>query len=96
VDGTLSAVRSIWQGGSQALALTRRIAVGVVGGAITIAGIVLCFIPGPGLLLILVGLSILATEFEWARAARAWVQRKIHSVRRRMDMSRRPKQRQLH
>jgi uncharacterized protein (TIGR02611 family) len=47
-----------------------RIAVLVVGVVITVAGLVLLVTPGPGLLLIVAGLGILATEFAWARRLR--------------------------
>jgi hypothetical protein len=46
----------------------RRIAVSLVG-ALVVAGIALLVLPGPGFLLILVGLAVLATEY--ARAQRA-------------------------
>ena len=47
-----------------------RLAVLVVGVVITLAGLVLLLTPGPGLLLIVAGLGILATEFAWARRLR--------------------------
>ena len=46
-----------------------RIFIGVVGGAITILGTVFLFAPGPGLLVLLAGLGILATEYAWAASA---------------------------
>jgi uncharacterized protein (TIGR02611 family) len=45
----------------------RRIGVLVVGLALLAAGAVLLVLPGPGLLVILGGLALLATEFAWAR-----------------------------
>jgi uncharacterized protein (TIGR02611 family) len=47
-----------------------RLAVLVIGVVITAAGLVLLVTPGPGLLLIVAGLGILATEFAWARRLR--------------------------
>lgn len=44
----------------------KRIIVAVVGAVLIVAGIAALVLPGPGLLLILVGLIVLATEFEWA------------------------------
>jgi uncharacterized protein (TIGR02611 family) len=67
----------------------------LVGGIVLIAGIVLTPLPGPGLLLIFVGLSILASEFFWARQAREWARRKLRAARRRVEMSRRRTERQL-
>lgn len=46
-----------------------RVFIGVVGGLITIIGTVFLFAPGPGLLVLLAGLGILATEFAWASRA---------------------------
>lgn len=49
--------------------LVWRIFVGVIGGLITIIGTVFLFAPGPGMLVLLAGLGILATEFAWASRA---------------------------
>ena len=46
-----------------------RIFIGFVGGLITIIGTIFLFAPGPGLLVLLAGLGILATEFAWASNA---------------------------
>lgn len=46
-----------------------RVFIGVVGGLVTILGAVFLFAPGPGLLVLLAGLGILATEFAWASSA---------------------------
>jgi hypothetical protein len=45
---------------------SRRVAVTVVGGAVTLAGLAMLVLPGPGFLVIVVGLAILATEYAWA------------------------------
>ena len=45
----------------------RKIITGVVGSILIALGIVLLFIPGPGLLLILAGLALLSIDFPWAR-----------------------------
>ena len=45
----------------------RRMVVLVVGGAVVLAGGVMLLTPGPGLVVILVGLAMLASEFPWAR-----------------------------
>ena len=47
----------------------KRIAVFVVGVAVLLAGVALLVLPGPGLLVIILGLAILATEFAWAERA---------------------------
>jgi uncharacterized protein (TIGR02611 family) len=48
---------------------TKRIAVLVVGVAVVGAGIVMLPLPGPGMLVIILGFAILATEFAWAERA---------------------------
>jgi uncharacterized protein (TIGR02611 family) len=47
----------------------KRVLVGVVGGLITLLGVVALIAPGPGWLIIFTGLGILATEFAWAARA---------------------------
>jgi uncharacterized protein (TIGR02611 family) len=46
--------------------LIKRVLVGLVGGLITLVGVVALVAPGPGWLIIFTGLGILATEFAWA------------------------------
>jgi tellurite resistance protein TerC len=50
----------------------RRIAVLVVGSTVILLGIVMLVTPGPGLLVIPIGLAILGVEFAWARI---WLRR---------------------
>jgi Ca2+-transporting ATPase len=62
------------------LPLVRRALAAVVGTTVALIGVALLVLPGPGLIVIALGLAILATEFVWARAllkkARAAVTRK--------------------
>jgi uncharacterized protein (TIGR02611 family) len=59
-----------------------RLVVALVGGAIVVGGLALVPLPGPGWVIVFVGLAILATEFTWAqqvndfarRQVRAWTQ----------------------
>ena len=53
--------------------LGRRIGIAIAGGAVIIVGVVLAvpLVPGPGLLIILLGLGILSLEFE---RPRIWIQ----------------------
>jgi|GEM_PF-920334 len=46
---------------------TRRLVIFVIGVTVLLMGAAMVFLPGPGMLVILVGLAILATEFVWAR-----------------------------
>ena len=41
-------------------------AVAVLGGLLTLAGIALLVLPGPGFVLVAAGLAVLATRFSWA------------------------------
>jgi uncharacterized protein (TIGR02611 family) len=45
----------------------KKIAVGIAGGIVLLAGIAMIVLPGPAFVVIPLGLGILATEFEWAR-----------------------------
>jgi uncharacterized protein (TIGR02611 family) len=53
----------------------RRLLILVIGVTVVLLGVLLLVLPGPGILVIVVGLAILATEFSWAErllaAARA-------------------------
>ena len=46
----------------------RRILILLIGSTVLIAGVLMLVLPGPGLLAIIAGLAILATEFAWAEA----------------------------
>ena len=46
---------------------SKKIGVGIVGGIVLFAGIIMIPYPGPGWLVVFAGLGILSTEFEWAK-----------------------------
>ncbi len=48
---------------------SKRIAVTVVGAAVVVVGLVLLVLPGPGIVVVVLGFAILGTEFAWAAAA---------------------------
>ena len=48
---------------------TKRIAVSVVGGVLVLAGLIMLVLPGPGLIVIVLGFAVLGTEYAWAAAA---------------------------
>jgi tellurite resistance protein TerC len=50
----------------------KRIVVAIIGGTITLIGIAMIVLPGPAFIVIPLGLSILATEFLWAKR---WLQK---------------------
>ena len=48
---------------------SKRVGVSIAGFVVLILGIVLLVAPGPGMLVIILGLAILSTEYAWARRA---------------------------
>jgi uncharacterized protein (TIGR02611 family) len=46
---------------------TKRALIGLVGWAFLLLGVVMIPYPGPGWVVVFIGLSILATEFDWAK-----------------------------
>lgn len=56
-----------------------RIGVGVFGGVIALGGLVLVPLPGPGWLIVFLGLAVLGTEFAWAQRIAAWLKRRLAS-----------------
>lgn len=63
--------------GAVSYKLARQIVIGVIGGTILLGGIIMMVTPGPGILIVLLGLAILAVEFAWARI---WLNKVKHSV----------------
>lgn len=59
------------------LDLVYRIAVGVLGVAIVLGGLVLVPLPGPGWLIVFAGLALLATEFAWAGRLLDYARRRL-------------------
>jgi len=47
--------------------IARRIGVGLLGGTVLLIGVALIVLPGPAILVIPLGLTILALEFDWAK-----------------------------
>jgi drug/metabolite transporter (DMT)-like permease len=47
--------------------VVKTVVVAVLGGLLTLAGIGLLVLPGPGFVLVAAGLAVLATRFSWAR-----------------------------
>jgi uncharacterized protein (TIGR02611 family) len=52
-------MRFIWRS-------SKRAAVFVVGVALVVVGLIMFVTPGPGIVLVVAGLAVLATEFAWA------------------------------
>jgi uncharacterized protein (TIGR02611 family) len=47
----------------------RRIGVSILGFVLVVAGLALLVLPGPGILLLIGGLAVLASEYVWAQRA---------------------------
>lgn len=70
----------------------KRIMIAIIGGVVLLIGIIAIPYPGPGWLIVFVGLAILATEFDWAQRLldraqgeydkwQAWLKRQHIAVR---------------
>ncbi|MGH2629064.1 MAG: PGPGW domain-containing protein [Actinomycetota bacterium] len=60
---------------------SKRVAVTIAGFAVLLAGVALLVLPGPGWLLIFIGLGILSTEYVWARRMLMAAKRKAEQAR---------------
>lgn len=58
----------------------KRIGVLVVGLALLVVGVVMLVLPGPGVLVTMGGLALLATEYEWARRLLARVRQHARRI----------------
>jgi uncharacterized protein (TIGR02611 family) len=54
-----------------------RVAVAIAGLVVVVFGIVLLVIPGPGWVVIFLGMSIWATEFSWAKSLLTFARRQV-------------------
>lgn len=61
---------------SRGLRLAYRIGVGVFGGLVLIAGLIMIPYPGPGWLVVFAALAILSTEFSWAERVLRYAKRR--------------------
>ncbi|MEU3570688.1 TIGR02611 family protein [Kitasatospora sp. NPDC036755] len=92
VDATVDGGRAV---GSRAPAFVRRspalhriwqVAIFLAGLAVVALGLVMLPLPGPGWLVIFLGMGIWATEFVWAQLALRWTRRKVaEAAQRAMD-----------
>jgi uncharacterized protein (TIGR02611 family) len=62
------------------LRLAYKIGVGVVGVAIVVFGIIDIPLPGPGWLIVFLGLAVLGTEFPAAHRLNMWVQHRVRAL----------------
>ncbi|WJL97161.1 TIGR02611 family protein [Microbacterium sp. ET2] len=66
-----------WVAGHPLLERVYRIGVAIFGGVLALGGLILVPLPGPGWLIVFLGLAVLGTEFHWARRIAAWLKRQL-------------------
>ena len=66
---------------NRAMSATTKLVVTLVGSTVLTAGLIMMVTPGPGLLGIVAGLAILATEWDWADRWLTAARRKLHEAR---------------
>jgi tellurite resistance protein TerC len=71
--------------GMTPLRVLRLVGVSVGGGGLLIAGVAMLVLPGPGLLVIVAGLALLAREFAWAQKPLDAGRARLARIRRRMS-----------
>ena len=52
-----------------------KVVVTALGGLVVVIGLILVPLPGPGWLIVFIGLTILGTEYHWARRLLGWLRR---------------------
>ena len=57
--------------------LVRRLVITTAAGVILVIGVILLVIPGPGILVIALGLLLLSVEYPWAGRFVAWAKEKV-------------------
>jgi uncharacterized protein (TIGR02611 family) len=67
----------VWIDGHPRLNRAYRFGVGTVGGILAVGGLLLVPLPGPGWLVVFLGLAVLGTEFHWARRTAAALKRML-------------------
>ena len=71
---------------SRPLHLSWQVAVFLVGLAVVALGVVMLPLPGPGWVVVFLGMGIWATEFVWAQLALRWTRRQVaEAARKAMD-----------
>lgn len=65
---------------SRAGTVAWRLGIGIGGLAVVLVGLLLLVFPGPGWLVIFLGLGIWATEFAWARRLLEWSRARVFEL----------------
>jgi uncharacterized protein (TIGR02611 family) len=56
---------------------TLKLGIGIIGGALVVLGLIMVPAPGPGWLVVIAGLSVLAVEYAWAKHLLEMVRRHV-------------------
>lgn len=64
----------------------KKVLIAIGGGSLLMVGLVLLVLPGPGVLFLLAGMALLATEFRWARGMFRSMKRRLAKWRRKAGL----------
>ena len=70
-----------WAGRSPVRAVAVKVGVTVAGPLVIAAGVAMLVLPGPGLVVIALGMALMALEYDWARSLLAALGRGAHWLR---------------
>ena len=62
--------------------LAKKFAMTILGGALLLLGVAMMILPGPGIIFIVAGLAVLATEYVWARRLLVGAKKQAEKVQR--------------
>lgn len=68
----------------------KRIGVSIAGFALVLVGLAMLVLPGPGILVVIAGLAILATEYVWAERALNLARQKAQQAKDKVLRRKRP------
>jgi tellurite resistance protein TerC len=66
----------------------RRVLIAVIGSTLLLAGVLMLVLPGPGILVLLLALGLLATEFAWAESLLVHARIRAERLKNRLTHSR--------
>lgn len=69
----------------KATVATRKAVISLVGAALVLVGTVMLVTPGPGMLFVLAGITLLAKEYSWPRRLLDWARSKFHTMDKREE-----------
>ncbi|WP_395693123.1 PGPGW domain-containing protein [Nocardioides sp.] len=70
-----------WAERSRVRAVAVKVGVTIGGPLVILAGVAMLVLPGPGLVVIALGMALMALEYDWARSLLALLGRGVHWVR---------------